>query len=166
MKSILNFYDLLPVLILILQTLIFLLTTMAILRYLRILQLPYAGMEHSKLLVGAVTLVSIMMISFADIEGVVQSVKVFHNYGDGFYRNLFIKFSQYMLIIVITSLLFGVLCFIALKVIPGFRQSNLSNDDMPGAILQAVVIFILAFLLYSCAKEIIEPITPKYINFN
>lgn len=166
MKSILNVYDLVPVLLLLLQALLFLSGTIATLRYLKILQLPYAGMQYSKVVTGAVLLLSVMIISFADVEGVVQSVRVFHNYGDDFYRNLFIKFSQYMLIIVLTEVLFGVLCFIVMRVIPGFRQSYLAEDDMPGAILQAVVIFIIAILLYTCAKGVIETITPKYINFN
>ena len=165
MKPILNIYDFLPVLILVVQALIFLLSTVAVLRYLKILQLPYAGMQHSKLVVAATILLSVMMISFADTEAVLQTVKTFHNYVDGFYRNLFIKFSQFMLVIVLTECLFALLCFAALRIIPGFRQSSASEEDMPGAILQAVVIFTLAILMYICAKEIMELVTPKYINF-
>jgi hypothetical protein len=166
MKSILNIYDFFPVLLLVLQTLIFLLSIVAALRYLKILKLPYAGMEHSKVLIAAAILLSMMIISFADVEGVMQAVKTFHNYEDGFYRNLFIKFSQFTLVIVLTECLFGLLCFIAIRIIPGLRQSSATEDDMPGAILQAVVILIIALLMYVCAKEIIEHITPKYINFN
>jgi hypothetical protein len=165
MKSILNVYDLLPVMLLVLQTLIFLLSTITVLRYLKILQLPYAGMEHSKVVTAAIILLSVMIISFSDIEGVVQAVKTFHNYGDGFYRNLFIKFGQFILIIVLAEFLFAILCFIAIRIIPGFRQSYATEDDVSGAILQAVVIFIIAIFLYACAKEMIEIITPKYINF-
>lgn len=165
MKSILSIYDLLPALLLVLQTLIFLLSTIAVLRYLKLLQLPYAGMSYSKVLIASVILLSVMIISFADVVGVVQAVKTFHNYDEGFYRNLFVKFSQFVLIIVLTECLFGLLCFISIKTIPGFRQSSATEDDMPGAILQAVVILIMAILLYACAKEIIESITPKYINF-
>lgn len=117
MKSILSVYDLLPALLLVLQTFIFLFSTIAVLRYLKILQLPYAGMEYSKLVKAAVILLSVMIISFSDIDGVVQAVKTFHNYDGGFYRNLFIKFSQFMLIIVLTICFFGFLCFIALRII-------------------------------------------------
>jgi len=155
-----------PVLLLVLQTLIFLLSTIAVLRYLKILKLPYAGMENSKLLTAAVILFSAMVISFADIDAVMQTVKTFHNYGDGFYRNLFIKFSQFILVIVLTECLFGLLCFIAIRTVPGFRQSFATEDDMSGAILQSIVILIVSILLYACAKEVIESITPKYINFN
>lgn len=165
MKPILSMYDFLPVLLLLLQTFIFLLTAIAVLRYVKLLQLPYAGMEYARLLVAAVVLFSAMIISFADVEGVVQASKTFHNYGNGFYRNLFIKFSQFILIILLTECLFALLCFIIIRVSPGFRQSFVEGDDMPGAILLAVVIFILAVLMYSCAKEIIEILTPKYINF-
>lgn len=166
MKSILNIYDLLPALILVMQTFLILLIAIAVLRYLKILQLPYAGMEYPKVILAAAILLSVMIISLADVEGVVQSVKTFRNYEDGFYRNLFTKFSQFMLITVSTAFLLGLLCFIAIRTIPGFRKSPGSEDDMPGAILKAVVILIIAFLLYACSKAIIETITPKYINFN
>ena len=165
MKPILSMYDLLPVLLLLLQTFIFLVSTIAALRYLKILQLPYAGMEYARLLIAAVVLLSVMVISYADVEGVIQAVKTFHSYGDGFYRNLFIKFSQFILIIVLTECLFALLCFVVIRIMPGFRQSFAKEDDMPGAILQALVIFIVALLLYACAKEIIGQMTPKYINF-
>lgn len=166
MKPILSFYDFLPALLLVLQTFIFLLSSIAVLRYLKLLQLPYAGMVYPKLLIAAVVLLSVMIISFADFEGVQQSVKAFHNYRDGFYRNLFTKFSQFILIIVFTVCILGLLCFILLRIIPGFRQSSAGEEDMPGAILQSLVILIIAVLLYNSAKEIVETITPKYINFS
>lgn len=165
MKSIVNIYDLLPVLLLVLQAFIFLLTTIAILRYLEILKLPYAGMAYPKVVIAAVVLLSVMIISFADADAVVQSVKAFHSYDDRFYRNLFIKFSQFMLIIAITQCVFGFLCFIAIRALPGFRQSFANEDDMPGAVLQGIVILILAVILYISVKEVIGHITPKYINF-
>jgi len=166
MKSILNIYDLLPFFLLVLQTFIFLFSTIAGMRYLKILQLPYAGMLYSKVIIAAVILFSVMIISFVDIDAVVQSVKTFHNYGDGFYRNLLIKFSQFILIIVLAMCFFGLLCFIALRIIPGFRQTSSDEEDIPGAILRALVMLIIGILLYACAKEIIATITPKYINFS
>jgi hypothetical protein len=166
MKSILNIYDLLPVLLLVFQTFLFLLCAIAVLRYLKILQLPYAGMEYPKVVIAAVILFSLMVISFADVEGAVQMVKTYHNYSDGFYRNVFIKFSQFALIVVLEACLFGSLCFIAIRIIPGFRKTSDNDDDMPGAIMKGIVILVIAILLYACAKEMIETITPKYINFN
>lgn len=166
MKSILNIYDFLPIALLVLQTFVFLLTTVWVLRYLKILQLPYAGMLYSKVMIAAVILFAVMLISFADIEGVVQSVKTFHNYGDGFYRNVFTRLSQFIFIIVLTVCLFGLLCFIAIKMITGFKQTAANEDDIPGAILRALIILIIGILLYACAKTIIETMTPKYINFS
>lgn len=166
MKPILTLYDLLPVLLLALQTVIFLLSVIAVLRYLKLLRLPYAGMSYPKLITASVILLSMMIISLCDVEGMFQSVKVFHNYGEGFYRNLFLKFSQFILVVVVTALLFAFLCFVVIKVIPGFQQSSGDENDIPGAILQGIVFLILAFLLYSCAKEMILQLTPKYINFS
>src|SRR6478672_12334919 len=98
MKSILSIYDFLPLLLLVLQTFILLACTVVVLRYFKILELPYAGMEQRKVLLGAIILVSVMIISFSDIQAMVQSVKTFRSYTDGFYRNVFIKFSQFILI--------------------------------------------------------------------
>lgn len=166
MKAILDVYNLLPVLLLILQTFIFLISSTAVLRYLKLLQLPYAGMSYSNLLVAVVILFSVMVISFADVEAVIQATKSFHNYGNGFSRNLFIKFSQFVLVIVLTWLLFALLSFMAIRLISGLRQSSAIEENIPGAILQSSIILIIAILLYVCAKEIIEIITPKYINFS
>lgn len=165
MKPILNIYDFLPVLLLLTQTLIFLAGTIAVLRFLKIVQLPFAGMEYAKLVTASVILISMMMISFADVEGMMKTVNAFHNYGDGVYRNVFIKFSQFVLVIIVTQCFFGLLCFTALKIIPGFRQPPGESDNMPVAVLKAVVMVVLAVLLYACAKEIIETLTPKYISF-
>lgn len=166
MKSILSIYDLLPVVLLVLQTFLFLFCAIAVLRYLKILQLPYAGMEYSQLIKGVGILMSIMIIGFSDAEAVVQTVKTFHNYGDGFYRNTFIKFSQFILLLMIAECIFGFLCFIALRIIPGFRTSSAAEDDIPKAILQVLIIIIIAILMYTCTSSIIETLTPKYINFN
>lgn len=166
MKSILSIYDLMPAIMLLLQTFIFLFSAITLLKYYKLLHLPYAGMAYPKLVMAATLLLSVMIISFSDVDGMVQSIKTFHSYGDSFYRNLFIKFSQFILIIVLTECLFALLCVITLRIIPGFRQSFADEDDMPGAILQAIVIIIISILLYSCAKEMIAQITPKYINFN
>lgn len=165
MKSILNIYDFLPIALLVLQTFVLLLTTVWVLRYLKILQLPYAGMLYSKVVITAVILFSVMIISFADIEGVFQSVKTFHNYGDGFYKNVFTRLSQFIFIIVLAVCLFGLLCFIAIKMIPGFKQTA-NEDDIAVAILKALIILIIGILLYACAKTIIETMTPKYVNFS
>lgn len=165
MKSILNIYDLVPLLLLILQTFTFLIVTFVILRNLKILQVPYAGMQYSKVMIAAVVLFSVMIISFADVEGVVQSVKTFHSYGDGFYKNVFMKFSQFILIIVLTISLFGLLCFVSLKIIPGFEQASVNEGDIPVAVFKGLVILIIGILMYACAKGIIETITPKYVNF-
>lgn len=166
MKSILNIYDLLPLFLLILQTFTFLIVTFVILRNLKILQVPYAGMQYSKVMIAAVVLFSVMMISFADVEGVVQSVKTFHSYGDGFYKNVFMKFSQFILIIVLTISLFGLLSFISLKMIPGLKQASVTEDNIPVAVLKSLVILMMGILLYAYANGIIEAITPKYINFS
>jgi membrane-bound acyltransferase YfiQ involved in biofilm formation len=166
MKSILSIYDLFPVLLLCLQTVLFLTSTMAVLRFLKLLQVPYAGMDYARLIKGAAILISVMLIGFCDMESVVQTVKTFHNYGDGFYRNVFIKFSHFIVVILIAEVVFGLFCFLVLRILPGFRQSSSDADDIPGAILQAIVILLVAVVVYTCTKAVVEPLTPRYINFN
>ncbi|WP_144888706.1 hypothetical protein [Lacibacter cauensis] len=148
------------------QTFILLLSIVSVLRKIKLLQLPFAGIAYPKLLITAAILLSTMMISFADIDGLMQSVRVFHNYGDGFYRNLFFKFSQFILLIMLSEFLFALLFFVSIRIIPGFRQSFADQDDLPGAILLSIVMLLLAFLLYCCTTEVMEKLTPKYINFS
>ncbi len=166
MHSILNMYNFLPLLLLVLQTFSFLMGTFVVLRYFKMLQVPYAGIEYRKVIVAAAILISVMAISLSDAEAILQSVKTFQNYGDGFYRNLFIKFSQFLLVIVLSLCLFGLLIFSSIKIIPGFKRSLAAEEDLPGAILQAIVILVFAAVLYICTKDVITSLTPKFINFS
>lgn len=166
MKSILSIYDFLPVVLLVVQTLIILGCTVGALRYFKILQLPYAGMEYRKVVLATAALIAMALISFSDVEALIQTVKTYHQYDDGFYRNLLMKFSQFFLIIVIAELLLALVSFVIIRIIPGLKQSYSTEDDMPGAILHGFIIIIFAVLLYLCTKEIISTITPRYINFD
>lgn len=166
MNAVLNLYSFLPALMLCLQAFIFLAGTIMLLRFVKILQLPYAGMDYAGTVKAAAILLSVMIISFSDITAVIQTVKVFHNYGDNFYSNLFIKFSQFILIVFLTICIFELCVFFAIRVIPGLRQSTTTEGDIPGAVLQAIIMLVIAVYLHVCAKEIIETITPKYINFS
>lgn len=166
MKSILSIYDLLPVLLLVVQTVIIMISTVYVLRYLKILQLPYAGMENRKVVLASTILLSALIISFSDVEALIQAVKTFQQYEENFYKNVFVKFSQFFLVIILAQGLLGLLSFFALKIIPGLKASYPTEDDMPGAIIQGLITIVFAVLLYLCAKEIITTITPKYINFN
>lgn len=166
MKSILSIYDFLPVLLLVIQTIIIMISTVYVLRYTKILQLPYAGMENRKVVLASTILLSALIISFSDVEALIQAVKTFQQYEENFYKNVFVKFSQFFLVIILAQGLLGLLSFFALKIIPGLKASYSTEDDMPGGIIQGLITIVFAVLLYLCAKEIITTITPKYINFN
>ncbi|RZM11824.1 MAG: FAD-dependent oxidoreductase [Pedobacter sp.] len=77
MKSILSIYDLLPIVLLVVQTLIIVIGTVYVLRYLKILQTPYAGMEIRKVVLAASMLLSTLIISFADVEALSASYIIY-----------------------------------------------------------------------------------------
>jgi hypothetical protein len=123
-------------------------------------------MENRKVVLASTILLSALIISFSDVEALIQAVKTFQQYEENFYKNVFVKFSQFFLVIILAQGLLGLLSFFALKIIPGLKASYPTEDDMPGAIIQGLITIVFAVLLYLCAKEIITTITPKYINFN
>jgi hypothetical protein len=165
MNTVLNFHVILPILLVIIQSLILLFCTIAALRYFKLLRSPYAGMAYNKLIFVSVVIGSVFIIGTADIEGLFQATKTFDNVDAGFYSNTFYKFSQFFFVIFIFELLFFLICFVLIKIIPGIRNFINDEEDLPAGILLSVMVLGMALVLQLCAKEMIVYITPQYLNF-
>jgi hypothetical protein len=167
MQSILNFQLLIPISLLVLQTFILLFIEVAVLRRFKILKLPYAGMEYSNLIIVAILLFGVFFISTADIGALFQSFKTFQNARENIFSNTFYKFSQFFLVIFFFQILFALISFFIIRLLLGFKNSikELEEGNIPGSILMAVIILSFAIIFQFCAKEVIEYITPQYLNF-
>jgi hypothetical protein len=167
MHSILNFDILLPIGLLLLQAFLLLFICIFVLRRIRLLKIPYGGMEYSEVIVAAMFLFSVFFISTANIEGLFQAFKTFQNQQENVFSNTFSKFSQFFLVILLFELLFGIVSFFIIRILLGFKSSfrEIQEGSIPSAILTGVLLISFAVLLQFSAKEVIQYITPQYLNF-
>lgn len=167
MHSILNFDILLPISLLLLQSFLLLFICIFVLRRIRLLKTPYGGMEYSEVIVAAMFLFSIFFISTANIEGLFQAFKTFQNQQENVFSNTFSKFSQFFLVVLLFELLFGLVSFFIIRILLGFKNSfrEIQDGSIPSAILTGVLLISFALLMQFSAKEVIQYITPQYLNF-
>ncbi len=167
MNSILHFNLLLPIGLLVLQSIILLFLSFTILKRRKILKAPYSGMEYSQLIVVSSFLFGVFFISTGDISGLFQSFKTFQNAKLNVFSDTFLKFSQFFLVIIFFEILFALLCAFAVKLLLGLKNTvkELEDGDIPAAVLIAIIVVSFSIVLQYCSKEVIDYITPKYINF-
>lgn len=163
----LHFTVLLPIGLLVLQTFIFLFICTTVLKRLKLLRAPYAGMEYSQLIVAAAFLFSTFYISTADIAGLFQAFKTFENAKENLFANTFYKFSQFFLAALFFEILFALVSIFIIKLSLGFRNpiKEIEEGNIPAAILMAVIIISFAIVFQFCAREVIVYITPQYLDF-
>jgi sterol desaturase/sphingolipid hydroxylase (fatty acid hydroxylase superfamily) len=167
MKSILNFDVLIPIGLEVIQALLLLFSCITLLRKFRLLKLPYAGMEYSEIAFACFLLFSVFFISTANIEGLFQAYKTFENQQEQVFSNTFYKFSQFFLVILLFEFLFVFIAFAVTKVLLGFKNTykEIQEGNLPSAIIIGVIFLGFAIILQYSAKQIIEYITPQYLNF-
>lgn len=167
MRSVLNFDILLPIGFLLLQAFLLLFMGMTVLRRFKILKTPYAGMEYSEVIIGAALLFCIFFISLANIEGLFQTFKTYQNQGNNVFSNTFSKFSQFFLVVLFFELLFAMTSFFVIKLLLGFKNTlkEIEEGNIPSAILIGVILIGFSVVFQISAKQVIEYITPQYLNF-
>jgi hypothetical protein len=167
MNTIFRFDTLLPIALLTLQTFALLFSCMFVLKKLKILKTPYAGMEYSELIIVSAFLFGVFFISTADIGGLFQAFKTFQNIGTRIFSTTFSKFGQFFLVLLFFEILFGLVSAFVIKVLFGFKSSlkEIEEGNIPSAVFMAVIIISFAIVFQFSAKGIIEYIIPKYLNF-
>jgi hypothetical protein len=167
MNTILRFEMLIPILLLVMQSFVLLFIGLFILRRLKLLKLPYAGMEYSQLIVTASILFGVFFISTADTGGLFQTFKTFQNANSKVFSNTFYKFSQFFLVVFFFEILFGLISFFIIKLLLGFKGTlkEIEEGNIPASVLMGVIIICFAIILQHSGREVIDYITPKYLNF-
>lgn len=167
MHPILNFNLLLPIGLLLLQTLLLLFIAIATLTRVQLLKQPYTGMEYSQVTLTAAFLFSVFLISVADIEGLFQAFKTFQNQNEQVWQNTFSKFSQFFLVILLFQLLFAVVAAFMIKIVLGFKNSfaGINEGNIPAAVIVGVILISFALVFQLAAKQVIISVTPQYLNF-
>jgi hypothetical protein len=156
---------LLPVALLLVQAVVLLFIFIWVLRKLKILRTPFAGMEYSQVMVAAAFLFGAFFIATADSSSLFQTFKTLQNAGQKTSSGL-TKFNQFFLVIVFFEALLTLISFFASKLLLGLKNTakEIEEGNIPVSILLSVIIVGFAIILQVCAKEIIEYITPHYIN--
>lgn len=161
-----TFDILLPIGLLIIQNFLLIIICMAILKRSKLLKAPFVGMEFSQLILAAAFLLGVFLIATADVTELFQAFKTFKNDGTHILSKTISKFSQFFIMILLFEILFSLICFLIARLISGFKKpENAIEDDIPTSILIGVSMIGFALLLQPCTKEIIETITPQYLNF-
>jgi len=157
---------LIPILLIVIQGFVLLFGAITILKRLKFLKTPYAGMEYSQLLVGAAFILGVFLISTGSTASVFQSFKTFQNANGSVLTNTFSKFSQFFVVVVVFEVLFFLVGLLSVKLFAGFGKSNqVEAGNMPLSILVAIVLVGFSIVFQFCTGEMVDYITPKYINF-
>lgn len=167
MSSIFRVEILLPISLLLMQAFTILLIFVAILKKINILKSPYAGMEYSQLVVASAFLFGIFFIATADTAATFQAFKAFQNAREKIFSNTFNKFSQFFLVIIFFEIIFSFICLLVAYLFLGLKnpKKEIAEGNIPACILLGFTIIGFAIVLQFSAKELIQYITPQYLNF-
>ncbi len=167
MKQFFDISILLPIGILLVQSFILLAICMYVLRKMKLISLPLGGMEYSQAIFAAACLISLFIISTSTIGATFQSFKTYNAQGMPIFKNLLGKSGQFLLVILVFQTLLGGLIFLAAKLFLGIGKfmEELNIGNIPFSIFVAVMTIGFSILLQHVCKEVIELITPHYLNF-
>lgn len=167
MKQLFDISIMLPFGILLIQSLILLAICMYALRKMQLISLPLGGMEYSQAIFTAACLISLFIIFTSAISPTFQSSRTFNAQDIPLYTNLLGKSGQFLLVILVIQTLQGGLMFLGAKLFLGTGKftEELNTGNIPFSIFVAVMTIGFSILLQQMCKEVIEYITPHYLNF-
>lgn len=167
MKEVLNFGSLLPIAIVLIQLFIFLFICLYLFRKFKVIKLPYAGMEYSQAIFAGAILFAVFFVSTALIPAIFQSFKTYQNQPINLLPPMFGKSGQLLLIILFFEILLGVLIYLVSKVLFGIDKGlkEIEEGNIPFSIFISVIIIGCSIVLHLMAKEMMEYITPRYLDF-
>jgi hypothetical protein len=168
MKAILNFQIMWPIFIWLLQTMLFLFIGATILWKLGMIKRPLAGMEYSQAIMAAVTIFSVLLISTASAGPLFQTFKTMQNQGSPDWRVYGAKAGELLLVSLFFEVLLGLIMGSMTKAFMFLRKSSqqINEGSMPTAIIASALVLGMAIGLRVMTAEVLEYVTPQYINFN
>ena len=167
MKQMFDFNILLPIGILLVQAFILLAVCLYVLRKTNLIALPFGGMEYSQAIFAAACLISLFIISTAAVGATFQTYKTYNAQDIPIIKGLLGKSGQFLLVILIFETLLGALIYLVSKLLLGTRNfmEELNSGNIPLSIFIAVISICFSIVLQQMSKEVIEYITPHYLNF-
>lgn len=168
MKPLLNFEILLPILIIILQLLVILLGSIMILRKLKLLKQPLAGMEYSQAIFAASFLFAVFLIATIPISAILQTYKTYSAQHVSIFSPLLNKSGQYFLVVLFFEILLTIIVTIVSRLFQYFGKGleEIRTGNVPLAMLMGVIVIGFGITLMNIGKELVEWVVPRYINIS
>jgi hypothetical protein len=157
MNTLFPVYTWLALGLLLLQTYLIIFIGLLLLKKIKLLKQPYSGMEFSEVLPAGMVLLCVLFISSADVPGLFQSTRVYMDSKDSPSHASFIQFTRFFLVV----LFFGILYII----IRYFFRANEKEVSLPVSILHCAIIIGFAIICWIVCKELVDRMTPQFINF-
>ncbi|MEJ0105519.1 MAG: hypothetical protein WDO19_24455 [Bacteroidota bacterium] len=165
MNTIIQPQIIVPILLLLLQSIVLLFVSVTILRSLKILKVPYAGMEYSQIILASAFIFGILFISSAGVPALFQSFKIFQNRGTDVIANTFSKFSQFFLIIVFFEIIYSMIFLFLSAIFTGNKKfKDVEEGNIPVSLLVSAITISFAILIKLIGAEIVEWFIPEYIS--
>lgn len=167
MHPLLNPQQLFPVTILLLQTLIFLFMTMVLLKKAKLAVIPFAGAEYSQVVIVSSVVFSVLFISSSSVTGVFTAFKTFQGQQLPIIKPLLLQASQYFVVLCFFELLLWGLALVYFKLFSwmGPVLTSIQQGNLAVSLVIAALLIGSSILLQAMSKELIDSITPQYLNY-
>ncbi len=165
MQSTISWSLLLPITLQILQALLLLVASMALLRKTRILSTPIGGAAYSSAIYAAILLLGVMIIVAGSTEALFKSHKALWGRDGGFWEVL-LSFSNFFGVTVAGAALYLGISIIVTDVIGGGAgQEEVRDGNLPLSLIGAALSLGIALVMYAITQPVYEWLTPVVLNF-
>lgn len=161
MKTLFPPYIVLPSLLLVVQTYLLICITLPLLRRIKLLKKPYAGMDYAETLLATILLLGVLFISSADATGLFQAARTYDNPQELIEKTTLQFFARSFLVILLMSTLFIGLNYLNMRL---WFRDYYKSPGLPLSMLLSAIAVALALTGWFTCKEVIDGITPKLIN--
>ncbi|MEI9910466.1 MAG: hypothetical protein WDO71_12845 [Bacteroidota bacterium] len=146
---------------------IILFLSVLMLRRLKMIKLPFGGVEYSQVIFVCSTLFGVLFIATAEVPAIFQTFKTLQNQSTGITQPLAAKSAQFFVVILFFEMLLVGLVFLCSKVFSWLEKGvkEIENGNLPFSLFTSTIIIGFSIVLKIMAAEIIEYITPHYLNF-
>lgn len=167
MNSVFNLPQLLPIVISLVQLFIIIFLVLMLLRKLKILRLPFGGVEYGEAIFVSSIILASFLIAIADIDAIFQAYKNLDNRGEELLKPLLVKAGQFSIVVLFFILLLGLVVYLFYLLFGKLNKTSEKpiNENIPLCILLAVVTIAFGLAFHAMVKDIIELLIPRYLNF-
>lgn len=167
MEAILNLKIWLPVFVQIIQLLVFIPITIFTLKKSGVIRYPLAGLEYSQAIFAGVTIFSVLLISTSGAPAMFQFFKTYQQIGQVAWQSYLVKCGQFFFVTFFFELILGIIVLSFARRILFLENllKEICTGSIPSALLAGSILLGFAAGLRIMSSEIMEYITPQYLNF-